>query len=111
MLAISASDVVDLHGYIYQVHAASGSGGAQLLVVILRVEEVRTPKFPQIKALPMVDEFLQRLVDQFPLGLYPAQFLRLPNKFGIKLDIGSHFLHLSMCIFMCVHIGRGMSSD
>ena len=110
VLAISASDVIDPHRGIYQVHEASGSGGAQFLVVILRVEEIRTLKFPQIKALPMVDEFPQRLVDQFPLGLYPAQFLRLPNKFGIKLDIGSHFLHLLMCILMCIHIGCCVSS-
>ena len=67
-------------------------------------------KFPQVEALSVVDEFLQRLVDQFSLGLYPAQSLCLPNKFGIKLDMGSHFLHLSMCIFMCIHIRRGGSN-
>lgn len=82
--------------------SASGSGDAQFLVVILRVEEGRTLEFPQVEALPMVDEFLQRLVDQFPLGLYSAQFLCLPNKFGIKLDTGSHFYTFQSVFYVFV---------
>ena len=44
----------------------------------------------QIKTLAIVHELPQRPVDQLPLGPDPGQRLRLPDKLGIELDIGTH---------------------
>ena len=76
-------------------------------MVVIRVEQIGSLKFPQVEPLPVRYEFQQRLVDQGPFGFDPAQLLGFSDEILIKFNVGAHF-STPQCVYVDVYNRRAL---
>ena len=81
------------------------------LVVVCRIQKLRALELPEIQSPSMVYELSECLVNQFTLGLDPAQRLGFAYELGIEFDVCTHDTPQTVCQYVYTDLETSSQGD